>query len=462
MGHVDHGKTALLDHIRKTRLAEREAGGITQSIGAYEIKHNGREITFIDTPGHEAFANMRARCARVADLAILVVAADDGVKPQTLNALQFITEEKIPYVVAINKIDKQNADVERTKQSLTNAGIYLEGLGGNISFHEISAKTGEGISELLDLVLLTADLEELSADPEAVPSGVVLMSRLDSRKGIIVGGIVKDGTLRQGEFIATETAKGKVKTLSTFLGEPAEALLPSSPAFIIGFGTLPAVGEIFYVGESASEFCKAGEGKGERIFQEIPENALLVMLKADETGSLEALKGVVCSKRSEKPIVVLSAGVGDIYEGDVKIAKTSGAILLGFKVKIDKPAETMAKNEQVTILSSNVIYELDEAFEKCLIGVSPEKTRVFEIIRVFGEPKGKQYVVGGRVTKGIINNQENFEMWRGEKKLGEGRILNLQAGREDVKSVHEGQEAGMLVEVTVPAEKGMTFRFQGE
>ncbi len=468
MGHVDHGKTTLLDFIRKTRVAEREAGGITQSIGAYEIEHPStgsgqaaRKITFIDTPGHEAFAKMRSHSAKIADLAILVVAADDGVKSQTLNALKFITEEKIPYVVALTKIDKQNADVEKAKQSLTKAGVYLEGLGGNVSYHEISGKTGEGVSELLDLLLLTADMEDISADAEAVPKGVILMSRLDPRKGIIVGGIVKDGTLRQGEPIATETAKGKVKTLSTFLGKAVKELSPSSPAFITGFETLPEVGEIFYAGESAAEFCKAEDGKKREAVQEIPENALTVMLKADETGSLDALRGIICSKEPLRPIVILRADVGDIYEGDVKLAKTSGALILGFKVKVDKAADTMTKNEQVTMLVSDVIYELEEALEKHLKEESPEAMRAFEVLKIFGEPKGKQYIVGGRASKGTVNNQEAFELWRVEKKLGEGRILNLQTGKEDVQSIDEGVEAGMLVEASVPPEKGMTLRFRG-
>lgn len=461
MGHVDHGKTTLLDFIRKTRVAEREAGGITQSIGAYEIEHNGRQITFIDTPGHEAFANMRSHSARVADLAILVVAADDGVKPQTLNALQFITEEKIPYVVAFTKIDKQNADVERAKQSLVKAGVYLEGLGGNVPYHAISGKTGEGIPELLDLVLLASDVEDISADSEAIPQGVVLMSRLDPRKGIIVGGIVKDGTLRQNELIATETAKGKVKTLSTFLGKQVKELSPSSPAFIMGFDTLPEVGERFFAGESAENFCKKEAGK-KSLIQDIPEGALPIIMKADETGSLEALRGTVCRKELPRPIVVLRAEVGDIYEGDVKLAKTSGALILGFRVKVDKAAENMGKNEQVPMLISNIIYELAEALEKLVKGESSEMMRAFEIIKIFGEPKGKEYVLGGRVTKGIVNNQEEFELWKGEKKIGSGRILNLQTGKEDVGSVDKDVEAGMLVECSPSPEKGMTLRFRGE
>lgn len=460
MGHVDHGKTTLLDFIRKTRVADREAGGITQSIGAYEIEHGGRRITFIDTPGHEAFASMRSHSAKIADLAILVVASDDGVKPQTLNALKFITEEKIPYVVAFTKIDKPNADVEKAKQSLVKSGVYLEGLGGTISYHEISSKTGDGVPELLDLILLTADMEDISADPVATPQGVVLMSRLDPRKGIIVGGIVKNGTLRWGELVATETAKGKIKTLSTFLGESVKLLPPSSPVFITGFETLPMVGEVFYAGESATEFCKLEKTAGENM-QDIPDNAFPVMLKADETGSLEALRGIVCAKVSERPIVILKAEVGDIYEGDVKVAKTSKALILGFKVKVDKAADSMAKNEQVSMLTSNIIYELDEALTKRLSGVSPESMRAFEVIKVFGAAKGKEYIIGGRVLKGTINNQEAFEVWRGERKIGSGRILNLQTGKEDVKSVDEGIEAGMLVESSTSIDKGVALRFAG-
>lgn len=459
MGHVDHGKTTLLDHIRKTRVAEREAGGITQAIGAYEIEHGNQKITFIDTPGHEAFANMRAHSAKIADLAILVVAADDGVKPQTLNALHFINEEKIPFVIALNKIDKANADVERAKNSLLSAGVYLEGMGGNVPFHPISAKTGEGVPELLDLVLLAADMENLSADPSATPSGVVLTSRLDTRKGIIVGAIIKNGTLRQGELVATETAKGKVKILSDFLGKSVKSLPPSAPALITGFETLPAVGEEFFAGESALEFCKGVILGAER--EEIPENATLLMLKADEFGSLEALKGVVCKiQEAEKsPIVILSSSVGDIYENDIRLAKSSKAVILGFKSKIDRAAEKIAMNEAITVISSPIIYELEQGLLKHLGTEIAEPTRVMEILKLFGDRKGDTQVIGGRVVKGDVVNQESFELWQDEKRIGEGRILNLQTGKEDVKTVDEGEEAGLLVETKTELAPGMRLVF---
>ena len=460
MGHVDHGKTTLLDYIRKSRIAEREAGGITQSIGAYEIDHNGREITFVDTPGHEAFANMRSHGAKVADLAILVVAADDGVKPQTKNALHFINEEKIPYVVAINKIDKPNADIENTKQSLMNLGVYLEGMGGNISYHEISAKKGDGVSELLDLVILAADLEELPADLHAVPEGIILTSKLDSRKGIIAGVIVKNGTLRQGELIATKDAKGKVKMLSNFLGKQVKSLGPSSPALIIGFETMPEVGEVFHAGESAIEFCSGSEKKCESEERgEVSEKAIPLILKADELSSLQALKGVVCNLGENSNVVILSSDVGDIYENDIKIARTSKAIILGFKVKVDKAAQNIAKSEGVCIIASNVIYGFQEELIKHIKSALGENNRSMEILKIFGPTKGKEFVIGVRISKGTINNQESFEVWKNEKKVGDGRILNLQADKKDVGNVEENQEAGLLVESSFSLIPGITLIF---
>jgi translation initiation factor IF-2 len=459
MGHVDHGKTTLLDYIRKTRVADREAGGITQVIGAYEIEHAGRLITFIDTPGHEAFAKMREHSAKVADLAILIVAADDGVKPQTLNALQFITEAKIPYVVAINKVDKSNADIKKTHQTLLTAGVYLEGSGGNVSYQEISAKTGEGITELLDLVLLTADMEDLSTDAHGIPTGIVLTSKLDPRKGNVVGVIIKDGTLRPGELIPTETAKGKIKVLSSFTGDQVKSLPASAPALIIGFEKLPAVGEIFFAGESAAEFCKVGNNVLPITREEISETATTVILKAEESGSLEALKGIICKMQNKNELVILSASVGDIYEGDIKLAKSAHAIILGFKSKIDKAAQNVARNEHVEILLSNIIYELESNFLKLLGQGFHEPERVLDVLKVFNVGKGKDQVVGGKVTKGEIKNQESFVIWKNREEIGSGRILNLQAGHADAKSVPEGQEAGLLIESETTIQPGMQLIF---
>jgi translation initiation factor IF-2 len=254
MGHVDHGKTTLLDYIRKTRVAEREAGGITQATGAYEIEYKGKKITFIDTPGHQAFTQMRQRGAHIADLAVLVVAADDGVKPQTKEAIEILQQTKTPFVVAINKIDKNNADVDRTKQSLTAAGVLLEKYGGDISWVEISAKEGTGVDELLDHILLMAEMEELTYNPLVAGRGYVLESRRDGQQGITVSVIIKDGIARAGEKICTLSACGKIRSLETFLRERVKELSPSSPAWIVGFETLPEVGEEFVIGADVDTF----------------------------------------------------------------------------------------------------------------------------------------------------------------------------------------------------------------
>jgi len=271
MGHVDHGKTSLLDYIRKTNVVSREAGGITQSIGAYEIIHypggsesqnnadktrtnaeRGKRITFIDTPGHEAFSKMRSRGARVADLAILVVAADEGVKPQTTESIKTLLETKTTFVVAITKIDKPNADIDKVKNELTSAGVLLEGYGGSVSCEPISAKSGDHVNELLDLLLLASEMEDLSYDPAAPAEGIVLESKMDKRRGLEATVIVKNGTLRQGEPIATQSGKGKIKILEDFAGKAQKELVPSAPALVIGFSELPQAGERFVTGEAAN------------------------------------------------------------------------------------------------------------------------------------------------------------------------------------------------------------------
>ena len=249
VGHVDHGKTSLLDYIRKTNVAGKEAGGITQSVGAYEIEHGGKKITFIDTPGHEAFSKMRVRGAHVADIGILVVAADEGVKPQTKEALKALQDSETPFVVAMTKIDKPNADLDRVKNDLTANNVLLEGYGGNVSYQGVSSKTGEGVNELLDLILLTSDLEDLHYRPEHLASGIVLETKLDKQRGNTITVILKDGVLRRSDLIITPSARGKIKILENFLGKPVNELLPSSPAVILGFEILPEIGEEFMAGQ---------------------------------------------------------------------------------------------------------------------------------------------------------------------------------------------------------------------
>ncbi len=332
LGHVDHGKTTLLDYIRKTNVVAKEAGGITQATGAYEITHAGKKITFIDTPGHAAFSKMRQRGATAADLGILVVAADEGVKPQTKEAIEVLLESKTPFVVAINKIDRNNADIEKTKADLAQAGVLVEGFGGDVSWQGISAKTGEGVDELLDLILLAAELEDLKYDPEARANGFIIESKMDNRRGLTVAAIVKNGVLRQGDDIVASGAVGKVKILENFLGEKVKELSPSSPALILGFESLPQIGDEFFSGKvDLTEFMVASIEKTNGAFVlpvdengENVETLVRLVLKADVSGSLEAISEII---KAMPNIRIINEGIGDITDTDVKSASSSKAII---------------------------------------------------------------------------------------------------------------------------------------
>jgi translation initiation factor IF-2 len=462
MGHVDHGKTTLLDYIRKTNVASREAGGITQSIGAYEIEHNGKWITFIDTPGHEAFSRMRYYGAHVADIAILVVAADDGVKPQTKDALKYILDAKIPYVVAINKIDKPGADIERTKADLAKSGIYLEGYGGNVSWTALSAKNGEGVKELLDLLLLTAEIEDLSTDSEKT-SGIVISAKRDPKKGVLVGAVLKNGRLEVGQAIATATASGKIKVIENFLGHRVKSVVPSSPCLILGFEDLPKVGEEFFADDDP-KILELAAKKAERKVttgetREEGKVFLKAVLKADEVSTLEALEEFLKSKEKELPIRVIENSVGNIHESDVKMADNAKAIILGFRVKKDKAAENLIQSRKTPVIISEVIYELEKAIEIYAKNILGNAKKTLEVLKIFGNPKGKEQIVGGRVISGPIKNNSSFEITDGGKSIGTGKILNLQSKRKDTAEVQTGEEAGLLVESDIIIKPGHKLIF---
>lgn len=466
MGHVDHGKTTLLDYIRKTNLASREAGGITQAIGAYEIDRNEKRITFIDTPGHEAFANMRTHGANIADLAILVVAADDGVKPQTKEALETILKSNTPYIVAINKIDKNNADIEKTKNDLLQIGVFLEGYGGNISYHLISAKTGEGVNELLDLILLATELENLEVDNKTV-SGVIITSRMDPRRGILSGLILENGILKLGQYIATASALGKIKSLENSLGEKINELTPSSPALIVGFENIPDVGEEFLAGEESDveAFSKLKKSEEKKSVSEViavnPEDTetINIILKADETASLEALKNLTLKMPMGLIVKIVEASVGDVTENDVKLAQNTNAVVIGFKTKIDKAALNLARAHKIIVIDSPIIYELEKTLKDYAKKMIPKEMRRLEVLAVFGDAKGKERVVGGKVILGPIKNQEVFEIWQDKKLIGQGRIMNLQSQRKDMAQVETGSEAGLLTQSDEPIKVGHNLLF---
>jgi len=457
LGHVDHGKTTLLSYIRKAKMPT-EPGEITQSIGAYVITHNSKLITFIDTPGHEAFSKMRQRGAKVADLGILVVAADEGVKPQTKEAIGILNESETPFVVAINKIDKTNADIERVKQELMQAGVLLEGFGGNISWQAISAKTGQGINELLDLILLAAEMESLTYSPEAKAKGIIIESKMDSSRGLTAITIVKDGILKVGDEITTTSAAGKVKILEDFLGKRIDQLSPSSLALIIGFETLPQIGEEFFSGKI--DLVEIHPPHNEIMWgvnppqkevggQPVPSNTqaekkINLILKADVSGSLEALSEII---KTIPNVKIISESVGDITDGDIKSAQNTGAVIVGFKTRVSKAAENLATAQSIKIITSEIIYELLKNLEDEFRAIEkPAVIGQLEILAVFDKKSGKRQVVGGRVIFGTFKNNLSVQIQRQDQVIGEGKIVNLQCQKQDVSQVSEGKECGLLFE----------------
>jgi len=457
VGHVDHGKTTLLDFIRKANIADKETGGITQSIGAYEIKHDGKRITFIDTPGHEAFSTMRKHGTAVADLAILVVAATEGVKPQTEEAIEILKETKTPFVVAITKTDMPSADIEKVKNDLHSKGIALEGAGGDVSWQAVSGKTGDGVDDLLGLVNLVAEVASLTFDPTAHANGFVLEAQKDSRQGIIAHIILKNGTLKRGDEIITQGASGRVKILKDFLGKPTKEILPSSPATVGSFDALPNSGDEFWAdevdievvgtigGETFGELAKALKIKSEKM----EPGSTKAILKADSVGSLEALKQVL------KTIVeIKETSVGDITDSDIKLAKSTGSVVVGFRVKVGGAARKLADAQKIKVITSDIIYELEEKVEA--LDPSEEesiKGGTLEVLATFSGSQKKQ-TVGGKIVEGKLGKNAPVQIIRGDEVVGKGRIKNLQQGKADVSEALSGSECGLVIITETKIEVG--------
>lgn len=465
LGHVDHGKTALLDRIRKTKVAEREAGGITQHIGAYQIEHQNKKITFIDTPGHEAFSQMRSRGAKVADIAILVVAAEEGVKPQTKEAISHIKKSGIPLIATINKIDKPEANPEKVKRELAQAEIQVESMGGKVPQVLTSAKTGKGIPELLELILLVAEMENLKGDIHKTGEGVVIESYLDQKRGPTATLLVRDGILNQGEIVATPSTFGKIKILEDFQGKQLEKALPSLPCIAIGFEKVPQVGEKFEIYpdfESAQNYIEKKARKAEKgkvLFFEEGKKVLNLILKADVRGSVEAIEEMLRNLPQEKVILrILESGVGEISENDVKLAKSSRARILGFRVKTNPSAVALAVRDNIKILTFEVIYELAQGVRQLMEKIlEPEKVRTdlgkVKVLVIFRTEKSRQ-IIGGKVTEGEVRKGAAIEVFRQDELLGRGKMINLQKNKKDAGKVVKGEECGILYEGEVRIEEG--------
>ncbi|MFA6553119.1 MAG: translation initiation factor IF-2 [Patescibacteria group bacterium] len=469
MGHVDHGKTCLLDTIRKTKVMAGEAGGITQHIGAYQVVNNGKSITFIDTPGHEAFMTMRSRGARVADIAIVVVAADDGIKPQTEEVFKIIDNAKLPYIVAINKIDKPDAQVEKVKQQLANANRLPEDWGGKIICVPVSAKTGAGIDDLLEHLLLLADMEKdkIRANPSRPAVGTIIESHIDKGEGIIATAIIQTGTLRTTDVVQVGQVVGKIRMLKDHLGKPLRDAPPSTPVRLLGLKSLPEVGDILQAvqnPDSLKKIMKQMESKQKTYRDQQSwrmvktkseqerknERAVDIILKTDALGSQEAIVQALEALSTPKiKVNVVKKGLGNILDMDVMRAEGTELHIYGFNVDANARAADLARDKGIIIKTYRIIYDLINDVKKEVEKMVEYKKEVIElgrikILAIFRSEKGKM-IVGGQVTKGKIETGSKCHIIRGEREIGNGQLTQLQQAKQQVASVPAGSECGMEI-----------------
>ena len=470
MGHVDHGKTTLLDTIRKAKVAEGESGGITQHIGAYQIKKNGKFITFLDTPGHEAFSEMRARGANVTDIIVLVVAADDGVKPQTIEVVKRAQFTNTPLIVAINKVDKPDANIMRVKQELSGIGVLTEEWGGKTVAVEISAKQNKGIDNLLEMILLTSEIENFRANPHGKTVGTIIESKISQGKGATATVIIQNGTLKVGDIIAAGAAFGRIRSLEDETGRKLKEAIPSMPAQISGFSEIPQAGDVLQTLPTLDE-AKAiaitiqRKNQSHKISSkqglvgDFKNKTLNLIIKADVAGSLEAIKQSVAKlKNDEVKISILNEGVGEISESDVLLASSSRAVIIGFKSKVNPKVVNLAKQKKVVIDSYDVIYELIEDITSAVIKMfTPELERFdlgrAKILQVFRTEKGIM-IVGGKVEEGELKRPSQIMVKRDGVDLGRAEILELQQSKVASKHVNAGEEFGIKLKTNVKVLQG--------
>lgn len=484
MGHVDHGKTSLLDAIRGAKVAAGEAGGITQHISAYQIKHNDRAITFLDTPGHEAFAAIRQHGAHLTDIAVIVVAADDGLKPQTLEAIRYARNAGVKMIVAVNKIDKEGADVNRIKQQLADQNLLIEEWGGDTVVVEVSALTKQGIPKLLDMILLVADVEDLRADNSGPAEGLIIEARMEQGRGAVANALVESGTLKSGDFIVAGGTYAKVRVLEATDGRKIQSAGPSTPVVVSGFKASPAFGDQFYVVEN-EKVARQVAGENERKSKDTNSNAginsselirlinrknqvqeLNIIIRADVQGSLtsviDSLKAI---ETDEVSVRVVSSGVGPVSESDIQLASTSGAIIYGFNVDVPQNVKRSAAHDNVEIRLYAIIYELiDDVRERLSALLTPE---VIEsetgrlIVRAVFKTTKTGGICGGEVTKGKIVVPAFAKVIREDKQLAEIGVVKLQRGPQDVKEVLEGEMCGVSynTEVRIDLQEGDRLEF---
>ncbi len=467
MGHIDHGKSTLLSYIRKSNKPLNEAGGITQHISSYEIEHKNEKgqiekITFIDTPGHEAFRSIRKRGAKVADIAILVVSAEDGVKPQTVEALKFIKESNTPFIVAITKIDKPDASIEKTKNSLVENEIYIEGYGGSIPCVEVSAKTGVGINELLDMILLVSDIEGLSGDENKLGNGFILESNKDSKNGITAVCIIKDGKIEVGDFLVSGESIATIRTMEDCDGKKIKEATFSSPVKIFGFDSIPKAGEFFHITKDKNSAISS-KNKIENQEDYIDKNSkhrFPIVVKADMAGTLDAVLYEI-SKIGDEEISpkIIRSGIGSITEADVKIANGKDkAIVVGFSVKADNLASHFAEKEGIEIKTFDIIYKMSEWLKEELENRKPKNDvetvkGLVKVLKTFSKVKDKQ-VIGCKLEEGVVKVGSPIKIFRRDEEISIGKVKNLQVQKVEVDKIEDPKEFGAMVECKLEIASG--------
>ncbi|MGH7142299.1 MAG: translation initiation factor IF-2 [Candidatus Saccharimonadales bacterium] len=466
MGHVDHGKTTLLDAIRGTSVAEHEAGGITQHISAYQIEHNNRKITFLDTPGHEAFAAIREHGAHLTDIAIIVVAADDGVKPQTIEAIRFARNAGVRIIVAINKIDKTGADPNRVKQQLSDQNLLIEEWGGEIIAVELSAKTGDGIKELLDIILLAADVDDLRAETDFPAKGLIIEAHIEQGRGPMAHGLIESGILRKGDFVVAGATYAKLRNLESTNSNPIKEASPSTPVIMTGFKILPDFGEEFLAVKTEKEARALAEENVQQkakvprthgvtssellrmIKRSNETNELNVVIKADTQGSLTSVSDSLKTLDTEEVAIrIVDTGIGPVTENDLYMAHTSKAIIYGFNVTMQSNIRQAAGRQNVSIRLFNIIYELlEDAKEELRALLSPEvvETELGRlVVRAIFKTTKTEVICGGEVTKGKLTMPALVAVVRNDEKLAEAEVASLKRSSADAKEVFEGELCGV-------------------
>ena len=468
MGHVDHGKTSILDYIRKTKVVEKEAGGITQHVGAYQVLHQGKLITFIDTPGHEAFYAMRSRGAKVADIAILVVAADDGIMAQTREAISHIKHAGIPMIIAINKMDKSGADSMRVKNQLLEEQIIVEDLKGKVPSVEVSAKTGKGIDSLLEIINLVAEVEEIKSVTQGKAKGVVVESELNHKRGPTATLLVREGTLKINDILVFSSTHGRIQNMEDFMGREITEASPGTPVIVVGVEHVPLVGEKFKVVESTEVAEKLLKEEQKKYSEEVEVvevredmKVINIILKADVQGTLEALHEILRGIKNENDnmsLRILKKSVGEIMESDIKLASAANAFIAGFRTKINQGSENFARQMKVDVVLSDIIYELVEKVRAKIDElIVTEKRDVelgsFKVLAIFRTEKSRM-ILGGKVLSGEIKRGAKLRVLRNDGLIGEGRVAQLKIKDKEIDKIDKDNECGILYDGPVRVQVG--------